>query len=91
MDKAGTYSLLYSAGLIALHVRIRPIWKLVQSITNHSFFFFFFFFVLTLVGTVLSYVFYWLAVIVALVYTKYKEVYKYFSSTPPFVSENHDR
>ena len=29
---------------------------------------------LILVGTVLSYVFYWLAVIVVLVYTKYKEV-----------------
>ena len=26
-------------------------------------------------GTILSYVFYWLAVIVVLVYTKYKEVY----------------
>lgn len=38
----------------------------------HLFFKTFFFF---LVGTVLSYVFYWLAVIVVLVYTKYKEVY----------------
>jgi len=28
-----------------------------------------------LVGTVLSYVFYWLGVIVVLIYTKFKEVY----------------
>ena len=41
-------------------------------LTNSSYFFRF------LVGSVLSYVFYWLAVIVVLVYTKYKEVYKLY-------------
>jgi hypothetical protein len=41
-----------------------------------------------LVGTVLSYVFYWLAVIVVLVYTKYKEVNKYLFThlSPPLNS-----
>ena len=34
-----------------------------------------FIYILILVGTILSYVFYWLAVIVVLVYTKYKEVF----------------